>query len=88
MIQAKANESSQLSATYQPIEDYAVIGDLHTVALVGKNGSIDWCCLPRFDSPSVLGLPLHLAERCSIHPLQPAHARLHRGSGGIHGLAG
>ena len=39
--------------SYLPIENYAVIGNLETVALAGMNGSIDWFCFPRFDSPSV-----------------------------------
>ncbi len=38
---------------YQPIENYGIIGDLYTVAMVGMNGSIDWLCCPSFDSPSV-----------------------------------
>jgi pentatricopeptide repeat protein len=38
---------------YLPIEEHGIIGDLHTVALVGTDGTIDWYCCPHFDSPSV-----------------------------------
>jgi len=64
------------------IEDYAIIGDTHSVALVSRSGSIDWLCLPRFDSAAcfaaLLGEPEH--GRFSIAPVAPARAtRRYRG---------
>ena len=57
--------------SYQPIENYGVIGDLHTVALVGMDGSIDFMCAPRFDSASVFAALLDDARggRFQLAPL-------------------
>jgi GH15 family glucan-1,4-alpha-glucosidase len=51
--QQRSPAATEDASAYLPIEDYGIIGNLRTVALVGKNGSIDWFCFPRFDSPSV-----------------------------------
>ena len=47
---------------YLPIADHGLIGNHHTVALVGVDGTIDWYCCPRFDSPSVFGAILDKDE--------------------------
>ena len=45
------------------LEEYGLIGDLESAALVGRNGAIDWLCLPRFDSSSCFCALLGAAQR-------------------------
>jgi GH15 family glucan-1,4-alpha-glucosidase len=59
------------ASAYAPIADYAIIGDCASAALVGKNGSIDWLCWPRFDSPSVFARLLD-AEVGGSFQVEPA----------------
>jgi GH15 family glucan-1,4-alpha-glucosidase len=56
---------------YLPIAEHGIIGDLHSIALVGTDGTIDWYCCPRFDSPSVFGSILD-AARGGFYRIAPA----------------
>jgi GH15 family glucan-1,4-alpha-glucosidase len=56
---------------YSPIESYGIVGDLQTVALVGLDGSIDFLCLPRFDSPTVFSALLD-AEKGGSFAISPS----------------
>ncbi len=66
-VQEEVREKSQ---KYLPIADHGIIGDLHTIALIGKNGAIDWCCMPSFDSPSVFGQILD-AKKGGFYSIAP-----------------
>lgn len=66
---------------YQPLQNYGIIGDLHTVALVGMDGSIDYMCFPRFDSPTLFAalLDSERGGRFALTPLlsAPRHKQLY-----------
>lgn len=57
---------------YPPIADHGLIGDLQTAALISTEGTIDWFCCPRFDSPSVFGALLdhQRGGHCRVRPAQ------------------
>ena len=61
-----------LQTRYPPIADYALIGDCHSAALVSREASIDWCCLPRFDSGSAFArlLDHERGGHCAITPVR------------------
>lgn len=63
-------KESALSDPYRPLEEYGAIGDGRTAALISAQGSVDWLCLPRFDSPSVFAALLD-AKRGGSWILRP-----------------
>jgi GH15 family glucan-1,4-alpha-glucosidase len=55
---------------YQPIQNYGMIGDLNTVALIGLNGSIDFMCFPDFDSPTIFAANPNIIFMADYHYYQ------------------
>jgi GH15 family glucan-1,4-alpha-glucosidase len=67
-------------ARYPPIEDYAYISDCHSGALVSRGASIDWCCMPRIDQPSMFGRILDWENGgfCAVEPAAAGYSSSRR----------
>ena len=62
---------------FPPIADYAFLSDCEATALIGANGSVEWMCVPRMDSPSIFGAMLD--RDAGMFALAPAEARVPAG---------
>ena len=63
-------DAADLERPYLPIGEHGLVGDNHTVALVGTTGTIDWYCCPSFDAPSVFGAILD-ADDGGFYAIRP-----------------
>ena len=70
--------ASEMAQDYKRLEEYGLIGNLETCALIGRDGSLDWCCFPHLESPSPFAALLdinrgghfHLRPRDQYHATQ------------------